>query len=259
MINDLDQKERTKELLDAALTLPDRRNFDNSISQLPRELCSFLVDAEFINDFKVWEGSWGMKYSKLEKAVYMNDRPMPREVYNHYCFRLGVNSRGKPLFPAEGNEYGQYSILHEVNHAYQDLMMTVESGSVNQYYEDLKNNRFGSTAFSKLIEQCLLIRMTKPSGITTWGNQPSYNGIENIDNNLITRSIEDANELVTMAMWHPDYLSIYLNYLSGDIPGYTKAQVLADGLQIISPAEKTFLQNIINEYIQTMRRVIRNR
>jgi hypothetical protein len=251
-----EKKEQTKALLDAALTLPDRRRYDNPCLDLPRKLGEFLVENGYVNDLKVWLGSWGKKYMEREKTIYLNEKPMPHDMYNRYFFRLGQNQRGQDIFPSEGDEADRYGILHETNHAYQLLLMDIEAGSKEAWYGNIMNSRFGTTVLDRLVQLCLYVRMTSSKGLTLWGSQPDYNSIENRDVNLIARSVEDANELVTMAIWHPDYFALYLNYLAGQIPEYSLDQVIADGLQPITPEQKKSLQDIMGKYIQTMRQVI---
>ena len=56
-------------------------------------------------------------------------------------------------------------------------------------------------------------------GLSTWGNVPDYDNISEPSQSAI-RAIEDANELITMYLWNPKYLDVFLDYISININEY---------------------------------------
>lgn len=249
-------KEKTHDSVDAFLILPERIGENNNDRYLGKKLGNFLVDEDYIKDIKIWHGSWGFKYKDKEIAIAENE--MSEENYKYYIFRLGVNSKnGECLYPKLGDETDQYRFLHETNHAYQDYLINKESrknniDSVNWHnkavVEELDSN------FSLLFKFCYENRKNNyGKGLSTWGNVPDYNSIENQDSQNAIRAIEDANEMVTMYMWHPEYLETFLNYVSLNIPEYKELDLDKDGFTKISNQERESLKALIEMYIEEMK------
>ncbi len=179
---------------------------------------------------------------------------MPTEQYNYYIFRLGKNSAtGENLFPKPGDETDQYRFLHETSHAYQKYLMQEESpAEPTKWYEKVLSGKIVSE-LGILFEFCYQKRTQDPErGLSTWGNVPDYNAVKHAASRNAVRAIEDANELITMALWHPEYLKTFLDYVAGKIPGYREQNLEQDGLIRITDSENNALQILINQYIKKM-------
>lgn len=221
--------------------MPEKRNEGNEDHELAKQLGDFLVDQEYIKAIDIWRGSWGCKYEN--RKIYINDHQMPAAAYNYYIFRLGETlETQKPLFPEAGEEADQYRFLHETSHAYQEYLQAKESPDNPYRWCDRvisEGNEHIDSNLSLLFKYCYKKRHDNPGkGLSTWGNVPDYNNIEDLRSQNATRAIEDANELVTMYLWHPEYLDTYLSYIAGEIPGYGEASIAEDQLIKISLAEK---------------------
>lgn len=251
------QKEELRKNVDGFLTLPDRGDGGNPDRELARELGSFLVDQGYIAGIDMWRGTWGCKYE--DKKVYLNEHPMPKKQYEYYIFRIGRDAAtGKQLYPENGRETDQYRFLHETSHAYQQYLMEKESPeNPLMWYDRVVKEGKGKikSIFGILFEYCFKKRTGNINkGLSTWGNVPDYNCIQDLNSQGATRALEDANELVTMYLWNPQYLDTFLEYLSGNIPGYDEQSLQKDRLLKISGEEKAALKLLVEEYIREMKR-----
>ena len=250
------QKEELQKNVDGFLTLPERRDGGNPDKDLAKKLGSFLVNKGFIVDIGMWKGSWGCKYGN--KKISINEYPMPEKEYEYYIFRLGVDAAtGKQLFPENGDEADQYRFLHETGHAYQQYLINKESSdNPLMWYDRVLKEGEGKikSTFGLLFEFCYKRRTANVNkGLSTWGNVPNYNCVQDPSSQNAVRAIEDANELVTMYLWPPQYLDAFLDYLSGPIPGYGKSSLHQDRLLKISEDEKEAIKLLIGEYIREMK------
>lgn len=252
-IRDRNISQDIQEQVAAYLTLPEKRDAGNQDKNLAKGLGSFLVDQGYISEIDMWRGSWGCKYEN--KKIYLNELPMPDDQYNYYIFRLGENSEtGKELFPTKGEEADQYRFLHETSHAYQEFLMDKESsGSSGAWYNKVLSHEIDSN-LGLLFEYCYKKRNESHNrGLSTWGNVPDYNNVRHLPSQNAVRAIEDANELVTMYLWHPEYLDTFFDYVSGKIPGYDDSNLQEDKLTKITEEERESLKILLEEYITEMK------
>ncbi len=256
-----DEKREIREAVNAHLALPEKASEGNFEKDLSQKLGSFLVDQGYINKIDMWKGSWGCKYDEEEKAVYLNELPMPKREYEYYIVRLGKNSaNGQNLFPTNGDETDQYRFLHETSHAYQQLLMDNEApDNPGQWYDRVLSDdeQQIDSNLGLLFQYCYQKRKENPQkGLSTWGNVPDYNSVQGESSQNATRAIEDANELVTMYLWNPEYLSTFLEYVSVNITGYDETNLAEDKLIKISNTEKESLKDLIRGYIAEMKKNI---
>jgi len=254
------QPNKSQEILckdvEAFLTLPQRIEINNPDKDLSKNLGNFLVKKGYINEIKLWNRSWGFKYE--DKKIYIAENEMSEENYNYYIFRLGVNStNGECLFPRQGDESNQYRFLHETNHAYQDYLVHKESLESNipssSWYDKAVSGELDSN-FALLFQFCYENRKKNiTEGLSTWGNVPDYNSINHVASQTAIRAIEDANEMITMFIWHPEYLDAFLNYVSLNTHGYTEADLKKDCLTKLSVDKIKALKDLLELYIEEMK------
>jgi hypothetical protein len=125
----------------------------------------------------------------------------------------------------------------------------------NQWYTKASNDEIDSN-YAILWNFCFKKRQQGGKGLSTWGNVPDYNSIQNPQSQTAIRAIEDANELVTMYLWNPKYFETFLDYLSGNISGYGDSELENDNLAKISNTEKEVLVSLIEEYVDEMKKNI---
>ena len=243
--------------IESFLTLPKRISETNENKNLPKNLGNFLVDKDFIKEIDMWKGSWGFKYNSENKKISIAEREMSKENYEYYIFRLGKDQNGESLFPKQGDETNQYRFLHETSHAYQNYLIEKESLEKNtdplSWYNQAIQGDDDST-FSLLFKVCYARRQINENrGLSTWGNVPDYESIDIKNNRIGMKAIEDANELVTMQLWHPKYLETFLDYLSLEIEGYNEANLERDKLAKITPNTRQALKGIVELYVEEMR------
>lgn len=246
----------TSEILDAYLRVPERLNEFGQNNFLPY-LGKFLTEKGYIKKIDVWRGSWGFGYIPNEGKILINDLPMSKNSYNYLIFRLGESSNtGEYLFPTE-KETDQYRMIHEVSHAFQSYLVEKERGDETEWLLDAVSGT-SQTTFSKLVAICYKFRENSPKeGLTTFGNQVDYDRIKNPMKQLLTRSFEDANELVTLSLWHPEYFETFLKYLNLNIPNYTQANLDEDGLVRIDDITRNELKRLVINYITEMEMAIK--
>jgi len=59
-----------------------------------------------------------------------------------------------------------------------------------------------------------------------------------------------------MYLWSPEYFDTYLNYLSGNIPGYGESNLAQDGLAQLPNSKKELLKQVVLDYVDEMKRII---
>ncbi len=250
-------KKEVREYVESFLTLPKRISETNENKSLPKNLGNFLADKDFIKEIDMWKGSWGFKYNFENKKISIANREMSKENYEYYIFRLGKDQNGESLFPKQGDEANQYRFLHETSHAYQNYLIAKESSEKNidplSWYNQAIQEDDNST-FSLLFKVCYTRRqINENKGLSTWGNVPDYESIDNKNNRIGMKAVEDANELITMQLWHPKYLETFLDYLSLDIEGFDETSLEQDGLTKISQNTKQSLKGIVELYVEEMK------
>ncbi len=251
---EIQSKNETKKIVNTFLELPERICSGNQEKDIPRQLGIFLVDREYIKGVDCWKNSWGFKYDSRNRNISISEKEMSEESYNYYVFRLGKDANGEPLYPQKGTETDAYRFLHETSHAYQDFLID-KDGASNWHDKAIKGEV--DSIFSLLFGYCYQKRINNPGkGLSTWGNVPDYNSIENKNNQNVIRAVEDANELVTMCLWNQKYFETFLDYLSLSIPGYDVSSLEADKLAIISNDEKEALNVAVQLYIKEMKKNI---
>jgi hypothetical protein len=247
-------KQELKDRLSDFLSLPER--IKHKDFSLPQKLGNFLVDQNLIQGIGVWTNSWGFKYEN--RKIYIAGNKMPDKQYLYYIFRLGIDPETRePLFP-NPNETDQYRFLHETSHAYQKYLTIKENpNNPDQWYTKASNNEIDSN-YAILWNFCFKKRLQGGKGLSTWGNVPDYNSIQNPQSQAAIKAIEDVNELVTMYLWHPKYFETFLDYLSGNISGYGDSELENDNLAKISKTEKEALASLIKDYVDEMKKNIKN-
>ena len=248
-----EQGHTLQQYYDAFLNIPTRLD-PNHQNRTGRQLADFLTDRGYIKTVKLWNRSWGFGYVSNDKAIYISELDMPRERYDYFVFRLGTASQnGERLYP-QPDEMDQYRFLHEVSHGYQDY--AINRDGAEDWHDRALNGDINSS-LSTLFSFCYQTRSENPGrGITTWGNQPDYNTISDNRSQIAIRAHEDANELVTMYLWSPEYFDTYLNYLSGNIPGYGESNLAQDGLAQLPNSKKELLKQVVLDYVDEMKRII---
>jgi hypothetical protein len=245
----MEAQQKLKESLSLYLNLPER--LQNQDASLPEKLGDFLVDKGLIRGVDVWKNSWGFKYE--DGKVYISEKEMSEEQYQHYIFRLGIDQETQEMLFPQPEEMDQYRFLHETSHAYQEYLTNKESpGNPDQWYTKVMNNEIDSN-YAILWNYCFEKRQQGDKGLSTLGNVPDYSSIQNQLSQSAVRAIEDANELVTMYLWHPQYLETFLDYISGNKNGYGDSDLDNDGLTKISNNEKENLLLLMQTYVNEMK------
>jgi len=239
------------------LVLPERISKTKEDRKLPEELGRFLIEKGYIKKIGIFNGSWGFSYNSDSKKISIADREISKEDYDYYIFRLGQDSSGEHLYPKHGDETDQYRFLHETSHAYQTYLIDKESqennlGPLSWYNKAVEGSN--DSTFSLLFQLCYKIRETNENrGLSTWGNVPDYESIDGDANRIAMKALEDANELVTMSLWHPEYLKTFLNYVSLQIEGYDEESLVQDRLVKVSSKTQQTLKDIIDLYVIEMK------
>jgi len=238
-----------KSSVSAYLKIPERIRHNND--RIPARLGNFLIEKGFITKIDMWENSWGFKYEA--KTISISDNPMPDVAYQYYIFRLGTDEEtGQPLYPSK-EETNQYRFLHEACHAYQDFLTSEENQDNPGGWYDKAYKREITSNYAKLFDYCFRKRAgNSKNGLSTWGNVPDYNVYSN-KTQQVARAIEDANELVTMYLWNPQYFETFLEYLSGNIAGFGEVNLSHDGLLKISHEDREKLKELIQKYVEEMK------
>lgn len=225
-------------------------------NQTGKDLANKLTDEGLISEVKVWRNSWGYMYDPSGKSVYISQHPMPEQAYNRYVIMLGTDLQGNPLWP-QRDEMDQYRFLHEVSHAYQYYLVKKEVGIKGSQQIPSEGTEIGTdSTFGQLLDICHTIRkhFNGNKGLTTWGSQADYDTIQPKEEEIRTRAMEDANELVTMYLWNPFYFYKVMEYLAGDIPGYGVQSLSQDRLALITSYGKQKITDLVQDYVSEMKR-----
>lgn len=245
------------EYLKAYLQVPDRFNSKNN--EILQKLWKFLQWKWFIK--WIWvSNDWWFSYNSWTRNIYSASasNAMPKEAYNYYIFRLWKETSNQAnLFPDYWKETDRYRFLHEVWHAYQDYLINKEFPSnPDNWYTEAVSWRINSN-FAKLYKLCFELRTTPENRglwLSTWGNVPNYDN-PSYDPTWV-RALEDANELVTMYLWHYEYFATFMDYLSLDIRWYDKSSIIKDWLIPLDQETKQEIETLVIELIKQIIRDI---
>ncbi len=268
----MESKEELKKKIEEKLAVPSKAVEGDTNKDIEKKLGYFLVDAGYIQGIEKREDDWGFVYYSVTRKIAVSHKEMPHTKWEHCIFKMGVNQEtGENLFPSPGEETAKYRFLHEANHAYQDYLCFEEcSKDPRLWYEKVLGGEIKSVygnlfsfCFQKREEQDCNEKGEKEQGLSVWGNAPNYKDDENIPNRaseIAVRAQEDANELITMFLWHPEYFKVYLDYLSLNHDNFqvrekevTKEDLLKNGLLQITKKEAEFLNEIVSLYVAEMR------
>ncbi|MEI7792364.1 MAG: hypothetical protein WCI57_02675 [Candidatus Berkelbacteria bacterium] len=252
---DYEQSELEK-TVHAFLTLPSKRDYDNPNVNLPDELGQFLVDKKYITAVEE-NDNWWYKYEDGE--ISCGRTPMNRAQYDAYIVQLGVRpDTGEPIWPTTNNDLAKYRFLHETGHAYQEYLSNEESGGNIPRWLGAASEHKVDSNYGILFDSCYQRRnMDKSIGLSTWGNVSNY--AEDPETEVVARALEDANELVTMYLWNPGYLKIFLQYLCGELDDYGDDDLRKDRLRKITPEEKDAFFELVENYVDEIKDDVKRR
>ncbi len=274
----MEEKAKLKEAVRKLLDVPQKAKAGDENKDIERKLGDFLVDKDYIRGIDEQEEDWSFVYYSTTKKIALSAKKMPHNKWEDCIFKMGVNKEtGERLFPQPGVETKKYRFLHESGHAFQEFISFKEcKDNSEEFYEKSLNEEINSP-YSKLFRFCFEKRKEKdecakegeaPKGLSVWGNAPNYScygneAVVNKDSELAVRAQEDANELITMYLWHPDYLKAYLDYLSLNYNNQevredeiTKEDLERRGLLQLKKEEANTLWKIINSYIKEMKNAL---
>ncbi len=238
-------------------------------------LGDFLVDNGYITGIEKHEKDWGFVYYSITRKIALSDKEMPHCKWEDCIFKMGINQiTNENLFPSPGIETKKYRFLHEANHAYQEYLCNKENNNNPQEWHQKALQKEINSPYAKLFNFCFYKRKEadenrkqteNKQGLSVWGNASTYNykGDNDIPNKLseiAVRSQEDANELITMYLWHPLYLNMYLDYLSLNYNNYqirekelTQEDLQRYNLIRLIDKEVNILHKLIESYIVEMK------
>ncbi len=272
-------KEKLRKKVEELLNVPRKAIEGDANRDIEKKLGAFLVEKGYIKEVDEREEDWGFVYHSAVKKISLSEKEMPHGKWEDCILKMGINEKtGENLFPSPGEETEKYRFLHEANHAYQEYLCSLESrenpeswyqkvieGKVNSCYGDLF-----AFCFQKRLEedQNEGVKKDKERGLSVWGNAPNYSHkkdktIPNRLSEIAVRAQEDANELVTMFLWHPNYFEVYLDYLSLDHNNpqvrekeITKEDLEREGLISLSKEETECLRQLVSWYTEEMKKII---
>jgi hypothetical protein len=268
----MEKKEELKKKIEEKLDVPKKAVEGDENKDIEKKLGYFLVDSGYIKDIEKREDDWGFVYYSFTRKIAVSEKEMPHTKWEYCIFKMGNNEKtGEDLFPSPGKETEKYRFLHEANHAYQEYLCFEEcSDDPRLWYEKVLNGEIVSS-YGELFRFCFQKRGEedcneggkKERGLSVWGNAPNYKEDKNIPNRLseiAVRAQEDANELVTMFLWHPKYFEVYLDYLSLNHENFqvrekeiTREDLNKCGLVQISKKEREYLKEIVSLYVNEMK------
>ncbi len=271
----MEHKEDLKRAIRNFLDVPRKARAGDENGDIERKLGDFLVERERIKGVGERSEDWGFVYYSITCKIFVSEKEMPHNKWEDCIFKMGVNTEtGESLFPEPGAETDKYRFLHEANHAYQDYLCSKESPKEPAlFYQKCLNNEIVSSyadlfrfCFRKRKEEKISNKEGSPvKGLSVWGNAPNYKhqgneGIPNEDSEIAIRAQEDANELVTMFLWHPEYFNMYLAYISLDHDNFkvrekelTKEDLERKGLIKLSKEEAALLKKMVDSYVREMK------
>ncbi len=273
------KKEEIKKKIKDLLDVPQKANIGDENKDIEKKLGFFLVDIGYIKDIKKTNEGWGFVYQSSNRKIIVSKREMPHTKWEQCIFKMGINKEtGENLFPTPRKETEKYRFLHEANHAYQEYLCFVENrNNPKEWYQKSLEGEIKS-CYGKLFNFCFQKRAQEDEnegekkmcekGLSVWGNAPNYNykndsSIPNKASEIAVRAQEDANELITMFLWHPDYFNTYLDYLSLNHNNrevrekeITQEDLNKRGLVRISNEEKIKIKKMVFSYVEEMKKKI---
>ncbi len=266
-------KKRVKERLEVPLKAIEGDENKN----IEEVLGNFLVERGYIKGVDERSEDWGFVYYSITRRVAISQKEMPHKKWEECIFKMGKNRETEEnLFPSPGEETEKYRFLHEASHAYQEYLCFKESpedpacwyqkalqGDVNSFYGKLFRYCFEKRAQTEIEEGG---KKNYEKGLSVWGNASNYNfekddSIPNKDSEIAVRAQEDANELVTMFLWHPDYFNSYIDYLSLNHENdevrekeLTKDDLEKEKLINITKDDALYLRSVVRGYIREMKK-----
>ncbi len=245
-----------KEKVTEILNVPRKAIEGDENRTLEPELGAFLVENGYIKGIEEQKHGWGFIYSSSTRKIYTSEKWMPKEKWKHCIFRVGINEEvGESFYPEPGEETKKYRFLHEVNHAYQEYLFSRESVDDPKLWHERSLQGKIDSCFSDLFNFCFQKRDNFPKrGLSIWGSAPQYDrhkdkSIINKMSEIAVRAQEDANELVTMYIWHPKYFHTFLDYLENSKEEDLKKECLL-GLQ---KEEADYLKVVVKRYVEEMK------
>ncbi len=272
----MEKKERIKKKIENLLDVPLKAIKGDENENIEKKLGFFLVDKEYIRGVEERSEDWGFVYYSTTRNIAISKKEMPHNKWEYCIFKMGFNKEAQEnLFPSPGMETKKYRFLHEANHAYQDYLCFNESPKEPEaWYEKVLEGEIES-CYGRLFKFCFQKRMQEDEkegakgerkrGLSVWGNSSNYNHEENENipnkfSEIAVRAQEDANELVTMYLWHPIYFDMYLDALSLNHNKekirereLTEEDLNKDGLARIKNDEVNYLKKLITDYVQEMK------
>ncbi|MDA3815532.1 MAG: hypothetical protein PF549_04155, partial [Patescibacteria group bacterium] len=255
--------------------VPEKARFGDENKDIELKLGNFLIEKGYIRETEYREEDWGFVYYSFTKIISISKTEMPHQTWEDCVFKMGRNKEiEEDLFPAPGVETEKYRFLHEINHAYQEYLCSKESPEdPKEWYQKSLQGEV-SSCYSKLFYFCFQkreeIETNKKEnelqkGISIWGNAENYNyknnkEIPNKISELAVRAQEDANEMITMFLWHPFYFNTYIDYLSLNYQNrevrereLTREDLERQNLISISKEEASNLKKIVRAYVKEMK------
>ncbi len=275
------EKEELKKKVKEKLNVPKKAIQGDENTMIERDLGFFLVEIEYIKDVDETKDGWGFVYRSSTKDILISLKDMPHHKWEDCIFKMGFNFKTEEnLFPEPEDETRKYRFLHEANHAYQEYLTNIESPeNPKEWYEKALSGELVSV-YACLFSFCFQKRMEElqkekecdycAKGLSIWGNAPNYDykndkSIPNIESEIAVRAQEDANELVTMYMWHPEYFNAYMDYLSLNYENeeirekeLTKEDLDKKNLVRITKIEAEQIKELVSLYVEEMKLRITN-
>ncbi len=270
----MENKEELKKKIEERLNVPRKAVEGDENKDIEKRLGYFLVDCGYIQGIEKREDDWGFVYYSITRKIAVSQKEMPHSKWEDCIFKMGINEKTKEnLFPNPGEETEMYRFLHEANHAYQEYLCFSEcSYNPKLWYENVLKGEIVSCygdlftfCFQKRLEEDYREgeRKEKERGLSIWGNAPNYSNDESIPNRaseIAVRAQEDANELVTMFLWHPKYFEVYLDYLSLNHENsqvrekeVTKEDLEKEGLLQLKKEEAKQVKELVFLYVNEMK------
>ncbi len=276
----MSEKDYLKKKVEERLAVPRKAIVGDENKDIERKLGHFLIEKDYIKGVEKREEDWGFVYYSITRKIVVSEKEMPHHKWEQCIFKMGVNSEtGENLFPSPGKETEKYRFLHEANHAYQEYLCSLEcQEDPKMWYEKSLEGRLNS-CYGELFNFCFQKRIEdeekrgekkdKERGLSVWGNAPTYNykddnEIPNKASEIAVRAQEDANEVVTMYLWHPDYFFIYLDCLSLDHNNLqirekelTESDLEEMGFVRLTKEEAEYLKQLVLDYVEEMKEKIK--
>lgn len=272
-------KQKLKEKIEEILDVPQKAIKGDKNKTIEKDLGGFLVEKGYIKGVVESEDGWGFVYKSTTKKILISLKSMPHQKWEDCIFKMGFNQKIKEhLFPVPEEETKRYRFLHEANHAYQEYLTDIESPENSKEWHQKALSGELVSVYACLFVFCFQKRMEELSkekecdycakGLSIWGNAPNYDyksdeNIPNIESEIAVRAQEDANELVTMYIWHPDYFNVYMDYLSLNYenPEIREKELTGEDLNKknltrITKTEAEQLKEVVSLYVQEMKRII---